>query len=193
MAPVGRAGVVQLHTKYYAVPGNNASLSLFRHRVLVCWWHSIRRRSQKHRINWTRMLTLAKRWLPSTGCAPSFPRCSFCRYSSEIRTGCANERPSALCGGSQRWLSLPRSTTNLERCCSGTFSYTCRRSRHSYEEEWRALKSGNFSGLRFLLLWTKSTSGPSELSKRNRWPGQADEAWDGSPGAAGDETNRRVR
>ena len=46
--PVGQTGqwlrsVVQGHFNYYAVPGNNASLSLFRHRVLVCWWHTIRR------------------------------------------------------------------------------------------------------------------------------------------------------
>ena len=65
MAPVGRAG----HFIYYAIPGNNASLSLFRHRVLVCWWHSIRRRSQKRRIHWTRMLALAKHWLPHRLCS----------------------------------------------------------------------------------------------------------------------------
>ena len=91
--------VVQGHFHYYAVPGNNASLSLFRHRVLVCWWHSIRRRSQKHRINWTRMLDLGEALASPTGCAPSFPRCSLCRYSSEIRTGCANERPSGSVRG----------------------------------------------------------------------------------------------
>ena len=36
---------------------------------------------------------------PPTGCAPPFPRCSFCRYSSEIRTGCANKRPSGSVRG----------------------------------------------------------------------------------------------
>jgi len=30
---------VQGHFNYYAVPGNTASLSLFRHRLLVLWWH----------------------------------------------------------------------------------------------------------------------------------------------------------
>src|ERR1700737_1976213 len=56
--------IVQGHLNYYAVPGNTASLSLFRHRMLVLWWHSVRRRSQKRRISWTRMLDLATRWLP---------------------------------------------------------------------------------------------------------------------------------
>ncbi len=31
--------IVQGHFNYYAVPGNTASLSLFRHRLLVLWWH----------------------------------------------------------------------------------------------------------------------------------------------------------
>ena len=80
--PVGQTGqwlrsVVQGYFNYYAVPGNNASLSLFRHRVLVCWWHSIRRRSQKHRINWTRMLALAKRWLPPPAVLHPFPDARF--------------------------------------------------------------------------------------------------------------------
>src|SRR6266853_1398637 len=69
--------VVQGYFNYYAVPENNASLSLFRHRVLVCWWHSIRRRSQKHRINWTRMLALAKRWLPPPAVLHPFPDARF--------------------------------------------------------------------------------------------------------------------
>jgi group II intron reverse transcriptase/maturase len=80
--PVAQTGqwlrsVVQGHFNYYAVPGNNAGLSLFRHRVLVCWWHSIRRRSQKHRINWTRMLDLAQRWLPQPAVLHPFPDARF--------------------------------------------------------------------------------------------------------------------
>ena len=69
--------VVQGYFNYYAVPGNNASLSLFRHRVLVCWWHTIRRRSQKRPINWTRMLDLAKRWLPPPAVLHPFPDARF--------------------------------------------------------------------------------------------------------------------
>ena len=59
--PVSQTGkwlqsVVQGYFNYYAVPGNTASLSVFRHRLLVLWWHSVRRRTQQHRISWTRML-----------------------------------------------------------------------------------------------------------------------------------------
>jgi RNA-directed DNA polymerase len=69
--------VVQGYFNYYAVPGNLKSLSVFRHRALVLWWHSIRRRSQKRRINWTRMLVLAQRWLPPPQTLHPFPDARF--------------------------------------------------------------------------------------------------------------------
>jgi len=69
--------IVRGHLNYYAVPGNTASLSLFRHRLLVLWWHSVRRRSQKHRISWTRMLTLAQRWLPEPLVLHPYPDARF--------------------------------------------------------------------------------------------------------------------
>src|SRR5262249_7100552 len=69
--------VVQGYFNYYAVPGNAASLSLFRHRLLVHWWHRVRRRSQKHRIPWTRMLDLATRWLPAPQVLYPYPAVRF--------------------------------------------------------------------------------------------------------------------
>jgi hypothetical protein len=69
--------IVQGHFNYYAVPGNTASLSLFRHRLLVHWWHSVRRRSQKHRTPWTRMLDLATRWLPAPYVLHPYPDARF--------------------------------------------------------------------------------------------------------------------
>ena len=84
--------VVQGHFNYYAVPGNLASLGAFRDRVLAQWWRTLRRRSQRHRISWTCILTLAQHWLPQ----PSTLR----RHSSAIRTGCAKERSSGSEEGS---------------------------------------------------------------------------------------------
>jgi len=69
--------VIDLDLRAYAVPGNTHSLSLFRHRVLVHWWHSIRRRSQKRPISWTRMLVMAKRWLPEPGVLHPYPEARF--------------------------------------------------------------------------------------------------------------------
>jgi RNA-directed DNA polymerase len=56
--------IVQSHFNYYAVPGNIDSLGVFRDRLTGHWWRTLRRRSQKRRISWTRMLALADRWLP---------------------------------------------------------------------------------------------------------------------------------
>jgi len=56
--------IVQGYKRYYAVPGNIDSLSVFRNRLTGHWWHTLRRRSQKRRLSWTRMLALADRWLP---------------------------------------------------------------------------------------------------------------------------------
>jgi RNA-directed DNA polymerase len=65
--------IVQGHLNYYAVPGNLDSLSVFRRRLTGYWWHTLRRRSQKHRLSWTRMLALADRWLPQPRVLHPYP------------------------------------------------------------------------------------------------------------------------
>ena len=69
--------VVQGYFNYYAVPGNLASLGVFRDRVIALWWRTIRRRSQKRRISWTRTLALAQRWLPQPRALHPFPDARF--------------------------------------------------------------------------------------------------------------------
>jgi len=69
--------VVQGHFNYYAVPGNLASLGVFRDRVLAQWWRTLRRRSQRPRISWTRILTLAQHWLPQPSTLHPFPDARF--------------------------------------------------------------------------------------------------------------------
>jgi group II intron reverse transcriptase/maturase len=80
--PVNQTGqwlksVVQGYFNYYAVPGNLKSLGVFRDRVLAFWWRTIRHRSQKRRINWTRILVLAHRWLPQPRALHPFPDARF--------------------------------------------------------------------------------------------------------------------
>ena len=58
------ASVVNGHMAYYAVPGNRAAITAFRDQVTRHWFKALRRRSQKTRINWTRMHRIASRWLP---------------------------------------------------------------------------------------------------------------------------------
>jgi len=80
--PVPRTGewlksVVQGYFNYYAVPGNLDSLAVFRERVLGHWWRTLRRRSQKRLISWTRTLALARRWLPQPRVLHPYPAARF--------------------------------------------------------------------------------------------------------------------
>jgi RNA-directed DNA polymerase len=50
---------------YFAVPTNTHLLSAFRYHTSIVWFRSLRRRSQRHRLTWERMVRLIKRFLPS--------------------------------------------------------------------------------------------------------------------------------
>ena len=69
--------VVQGYFNYYAVPGNLTSLGIFRDRVMAHWWRALRRRSQQRSVSWTRILTLAQRWLPTPRALHPFPDARF--------------------------------------------------------------------------------------------------------------------
>ncbi len=56
--------VVGGHIRYYGVPMNGRSLEAFRFAVGWIWCRVLRRRSQRHRMNWVRMRRLIARWLP---------------------------------------------------------------------------------------------------------------------------------
>jgi len=76
--PVPQAGkwllsIVQGHSNYYAAPGNLKSLGVIRDRVLALWWRTLRRRSPKQRISWTRILALTQCWLPQPSTLHPFP------------------------------------------------------------------------------------------------------------------------
>lgn len=58
------ASVVRGHFAYYAVPGNTDAVAAFRTQATRHWYRALRRRSQRTRLNWTRMHRLATRWLP---------------------------------------------------------------------------------------------------------------------------------
>ena len=69
--------VVQGYFNYHAVPGNLDSLGMFRERVLGYWWRTLRRRSQRTRVSWKRMLQLADRWLPPPRVLHPYPDARF--------------------------------------------------------------------------------------------------------------------
>jgi len=61
------------HFRYFGVPGNSRKLEAFKYYVSRLWFRMLRRRSQRHRLNWERMSRLIKRWLPQPRICHRYP------------------------------------------------------------------------------------------------------------------------
>jgi len=85
--------VVRGHYAYYGVPTNIQALGAFQKAVAKVWFKSLRRRSQRRRLNWQRMHHLATRWIPDACIVHPWPTQRF------------DARPKirAQCGSSARW------------------------------------------------------------------------------------------
>jgi RNA-directed DNA polymerase len=71
------ASVVRGHCAYYAVPGNSVAVRAFRTQATRHWCAELRRRGQRHRLNWERMNRLATRWLPPARITHPYPEKRF--------------------------------------------------------------------------------------------------------------------
>jgi RNA-directed DNA polymerase len=71
------ASVLRGHYTYYAVPGNIRAIRAFRMQVTRHWLKALRRRGQRHRLNWERMNRLAARWLPPARILHPYPDARF--------------------------------------------------------------------------------------------------------------------
>ncbi len=71
------ASVVRGHLAYYSVPGNIDTVVAFRTQATRHWYRALRRRSQRHRLNWTRMNRLSVRWLPPARVMHPWPDARF--------------------------------------------------------------------------------------------------------------------
>jgi len=69
--------VLRGYYQYYAVPGNTASLGVFRDRLLGQWRHALSRRSQKRLPTWNRVGRIFERWLPHPRILHPFPQARF--------------------------------------------------------------------------------------------------------------------
>jgi RNA-directed DNA polymerase len=58
---------------YYAVWTNLRRLQGFRTEVIRAWMRALRRRGQRHRLNWARMARLVRRWVPSVRALHPWP------------------------------------------------------------------------------------------------------------------------
>jgi hypothetical protein len=62
---------------YHAVPGNMVRLQQFRDEVAKMWLRVLRRRSQRHRWNWSRMHRLIRHHLPQPRILHGYPNDNF--------------------------------------------------------------------------------------------------------------------
>ena len=69
--------VVRGHLAYYAVPGNSGAIRSFRTQVIRQWCRTLRKRSQRHSLDWRRMNRLASRWIPPAHVLHPFPEVRF--------------------------------------------------------------------------------------------------------------------
>ena len=65
--------VVRGYFNYHAIPGNMAALETFRREVSRYWLHALRRRSQRHCMNWERFRKLENRWIPKLKILHPYP------------------------------------------------------------------------------------------------------------------------
>jgi RNA-directed DNA polymerase len=65
--------VVGGHVRYYGVPMNVPALRSFRYQVGWLWYRTLRRRGQRHRLTWARMLRYIDRWLPPARVCHPYP------------------------------------------------------------------------------------------------------------------------
>jgi hypothetical protein len=65
--------VVAGYVRYYGVPMNGASISVFRKEVCRMWLKILRRRSHKHKLTWERMKRLIARWIPFARICHPYP------------------------------------------------------------------------------------------------------------------------
>ena len=91
--------VVGGHTRYYGVPMNGPSLTVFRKEIGRLWMKALMRRSQKHRLTWDRMKRLIDRWLPPAQCSFILILLFVCASLPEARTVCGKTARTDLCGG----------------------------------------------------------------------------------------------
>ena len=58
---------------YHAIPGNLQVMDAFRTQVIRRWLRSLRRRSQRNRLNWKRYASIVNKWLPHARCRQTYP------------------------------------------------------------------------------------------------------------------------
>ena len=69
--------VAQGYYNYHAIPGNMPALETFHRETVRVWRLALRRRSQRHRMNWKRFHKLEERWIPQPKILHPYPNVRF--------------------------------------------------------------------------------------------------------------------
>ncbi|WP_372241677.1 reverse transcriptase domain-containing protein [Pseudomonas sp. Q1] len=90
------------YCNYYHVPGNTRRLDAFRREIIGAWRYALKRRSQRHRLNWERVTALARLFIPYPRELPMHPD-PITRFGVKPKAGavCDNSARTDLCGGWQ--------------------------------------------------------------------------------------------
>jgi len=93
--------VVMGYYNYHAVPTNSASLAAFRQHVLILWYRTLRRRSQKDRTSLETVGKVADKWLPLPRILHPWPNQRFAVKHPRWEPG-ARIAPAGICAGGAR-------------------------------------------------------------------------------------------
>jgi group II intron reverse transcriptase/maturase len=69
--------VLQGYFRFHGVPLNSRAIRAFRQSVILLWRQTLRRRSQKSRLNWRRLMVHVNRWLPHALICHPYPLVRF--------------------------------------------------------------------------------------------------------------------
>jgi group II intron reverse transcriptase/maturase len=61
------------HYRYFGVPGNSRKIQAFKYYLSRLWFKTLKRRSQRYRLNWERMNRLITHWLPQPRICHPYP------------------------------------------------------------------------------------------------------------------------
>ncbi|NQZ07089.1 MAG: group II intron reverse transcriptase/maturase [Algicola sp.] len=69
--------VVRGHINYFGVPGNFCAMAKFRDEVIKRWLKALRRRSQRHKMPWSKFTRLVAIWIPLAQIVHPYPNRRF--------------------------------------------------------------------------------------------------------------------
>ena len=110
------AQVFRGYANYHGVPTNSRAVNTFRGQLIKSWYRSLRRRSQKRRIDWLKLTRLARRWIPANHICHPWPQARFDAKHSRQEPG-AVVPLAGICAGGAGKTRVPTATSSSPAPC----------------------------------------------------------------------------